>query len=116
MLGRTGASPLDALLGIDGEQADSARPRAPEFRAPVTIERTSKQYKLGMVIGKGFMLVALGMTGFSLYAFVQNHGRYPVAVSEFLSDQPSVYVAVAGFVIGFLVYRVEVFLAWWNNG
>ncbi len=83
---------------------------------PVTIERTAKQYKFGMVVGFLMMVFGVGATLYSVNGFFENYERLPRTFAELLEDQKAVYVSVPGIVIGFVVYYFERFLAWWNNG
>lgn len=83
---------------------------------PVTIERTAKQYKFGMVVGFLMMAFGVGATLYSVNGFFENYERLPRTFAELLEDQKAVYVSVPGIVIGFVVYYFERFLAWWNNG
>jgi hypothetical protein len=113
---RDALSVVDDLLGIDASDQTKPTIAIDEVYRPVTIERTSKQYKLGMLIGWSFMALGVGMLAYSLHVFTENFGRYPVSVSEFLTDERSGYVALGGILVGFVLYRIEVLLAWWNNG
>jgi hypothetical protein len=90
--------------------------RIVQVQQPMTIERTAKQYKFGMLVG--FLLMALGILAsmYSVYKFTQNYERYPISFTELAEDQKSIYVALSGIVGGFVVYRFEKFLAWWNHG
>lgn len=90
--------------------------RIVQVQQPVTIERTAKQYKFGMLIGS--LLMALGVLAcmYSVYKFTLNFERYPTSFTELVEDQKSIYVALAGIIVGFLIFRFEKFLAWWNNG
>jgi len=87
-----------------------------EIHTPVVIERTAKIYKLGMLVGSGMMLFGVLAIAYSLHVFFQTLERYPLSIGEFLGEQKSVYVSLGSIVFGFLVYRFEKFLAWWNNG
>src|SRR3989338_7190099 len=87
-----------------------------EIHTPVVIERTAKIYKLGMIAGWALMIISGLMTLYSFYVFNENNCRIPSSFSEFLTEQPAVYVSLGGIVLGFLIYRFEKVLAWWNNG
>ena len=87
-----------------------------KIRTPVVIERTAKIYKLGMIAGWALMLMSTLMTFYSFYVFNETNGRIPSSFSEFVTEQPVFYVSLGGIVLGFLIYRFEKVLAWWNNG
>lgn len=82
----------------------------------VTIERTDKQFKFGMLIGFLMMPFGIAATAYSIKEFTDNFGRLPQSFTELAQDQNAVYVSIAGVTVGFTIYSFERFLAWWNNG
>jgi len=90
----------------------------PEVRMAqtLTIERTAKQYKFGMVIGLLMMAFGVGATLYSVNGFFENYERLPRTFAELAEDQKAVYVSLPGIALGLVVYYFERFLAWWNNG
>lgn len=87
-----------------------------QTKQPVTIERTSKEYKFGMLTGR--LLIVLGIIGilYSLWSYDKEFGQLPSSLAELLEDQKSVYVSSMAIPVGFIIFYFEKFLAWWNNG
>lgn len=106
-------------------QMDTGAPRSPEkmieqrvieVRQPVTIERTDKQYKFGILVGFIIMLMGIGSSAFLIYRYVENYNHIPYTFAALAEDQRAIYVSLAGIVFGFILFYLEKFLAWWNNG
>jgi hypothetical protein len=102
------SSPSTADENRDGREQPSQQ--------PIAIERTSKQFKFGMIVGFLMMLFGVCATVNSVYLFIQNYDRLPETFAELANDQKPVYVSLFSIALGFIVYHFERFLAWWNNG
>lgn len=74
--------------------------RIVEVRQPVTIELTSKTYKIWML--GGWLLLIVGGV---LAVLSITYGLWS-----------SLWIALAGMVLGIVVNTAAHLLAWWNNG